>query len=152
MLIKKVSAVDYPIVLSLVWAVFLQYDAPDFSAQGIRAFRSSILDGAYINALDMWGAFVAGKLVGVIALRKSGDHIALLFVDGAYHRQGIGRALFETACRYNAGQRMTVNASPYAVKAYLKLGFMPVAAEQHADGIRYTPMVYLKHKADDDLK
>ncbi len=152
MLIKKIGAVDYPKALSLVWTVFLQYDAPDFSTQGVRAFRSSISDGAYINALDMWGAYVAGELVGVVALRKSSGHIALLFVDGTYHRQGIARALFETACRHSAAPRMTVNASPYGVKAYLKLGFMPVAAEQHADGIRYTPMVYLKHSADDGIK
>ncbi len=146
MLIRKIGARDYPKALSLIWAVFLQYDAPDFPPQGIRAFRASISDRAYIDALDMWGAYLGGELVGVIAMRSSSSHIALFFVEGAYHRQGVGRALFEAARAYSAGQTISVNASPYAVKAYLRLGFMPVGPEQYTDGVRYTPMVYIKHQ------
>ena len=144
MLIKKIGAHAYPQATSLIWTVFLRYNAPDFLPQGIEAFRSSISDWSYINALELWGAYIGGELVGVIALRRGSGHIALLFVDGRYHRQGIGRALFETARRYGAGRTMTVNASPYAVGAYLRLGFVPTAPEQHADGIRYTPMAYSK--------
>ena len=142
MLIKKISARDYPRALSLIWDVFLQYDAPDFLPEGIRAFRASISDNAYIHALDMWGAYLGGELVGVIAMRSSSGHIALLFVDGAYHRQGIGRALFEAARAHSTGPSISVNASPYAVKVYLRLGFIPVGPQQYADGVRYTPMVY----------
>lgn len=142
MIIKRIGAYAYPQATSLIWAVFSRYNAPDFSPQGIEAFRSSISDWSYINALDFWGAYIGGELVGVIALRRGGGHIALLFVDGRYHRQGIGKALFEEARRYSTGRIMTVNASPYAVRVYLRLGFVPTAPEQYADGIRYTPMAY----------
>jgi len=48
--------------------------------------------------LRTYGAFQNERLVGVIATRSSGGHIALFFVDGTYQRQGIGKALFERAC------------------------------------------------------
>ncbi|MEI3367845.1 GNAT family N-acetyltransferase [Clostridium sp. CAG:265] len=31
-----------------------------------------------------------------MATRNHGTHIALFFVDGKYHRQGIGKKLFKT--------------------------------------------------------
>ncbi len=37
-------------------------------------------------------------------------------------------------------EQITVNASPYAVPVYEKLGFQAVDDEQLTDGIRYTPM------------
>lgn len=44
-----------------------------------------------------------------------GKHIALFFVEGKYHCQGIGKQLFQTVKADN----MTVNSSPYAV-LYIK--------------------------------
>lgn len=38
--------------------------------------------------------------------------------------------------------RMTVNASPYAIPVYRKLGFIDIDVEQVINGIRFTPMVY----------
>ena len=35
---------------------------------------------------------------------------------------------------------VTVNASPYAVGFYHKIGFMDVSEEIEKDGIRFTPM------------
>lgn len=146
MIIKKISASDYANALSLVWSVFLQYEAPDYSQQGIDAFRAAITDRKYLGALEMWGAYLGEYLIGVIALRNGGNHIALFFVDGAYHRKGIGRALFNTALTYSTGDVLTVNSSPYAVNFYRRLGFVPNSAEQLTNGIRYTPMAYTKHK------
>ncbi|HWP50209.1 MAG TPA: GNAT family N-acetyltransferase [Clostridia bacterium] len=145
MLIKKLSAEEYPRALSLVWSVFLQYEAPDYPTQELKTFKSSITDVEYLDALKMWGAYSAGRLVGVIALRNGGGHIALFFVDGTYHRRGIGRALFETALANSAGDIITVNSSPYAIEIYRRLGFMPNGPEQNTQGIRYTPMIYAKN-------
>jgi len=41
-------------------------------------------------------------------------------------------------------EKITVNSSPYAVKIYEKLGFVPDGNEQMVDGIRFTPMTYMK--------
>ena len=60
-----------------------------------------------------------------------------------YHRQGIGRQLFEKMLSDYQLQGIgmfTVNSSPYAVEVYRKLGFEPTDDECITNGIRYTPM------------
>lgn len=129
--------------LSLVWNTFLEFEAPGYSEEGITEFYKSIHDEAYLQQLCMYGAFLDEKLVGVIATRNEKSHIALFFVDGKYHRQGIGRKLFEVAKSSCNSDKMTVNSSPYAVPIYAKLGFRQTGKEQIVIGIRFTPMEIL---------
>ena len=70
------------------------------------------------------------------------QHIGGFFVRGDYHRNGIGRALFEAMKAEYEKQEFTVNSSPYAVEVYRHLGFTATDSEQLKDGIRYTPMIY----------
>ncbi|WMJ84767.1 GNAT family N-acetyltransferase [Oscillospiraceae bacterium LTW-04] len=144
MLIKKIRAEDYPNALSLVLTVFLQYEAPDYPEQGVQSFKAAISDQAFLDSLEMWGAYSDDNIFGVIAFKNQGCHIALLFVDSAHHRKGIGRSLFETALETIDSDIITVNSSPYAVEFYRKLGFIPTSSEQCTDGILYTPMTYTK--------
>lgn len=122
--------------LQLVWEVFQEFESPDYTQEGINEFYKTIHDENYISMLTMYGAFLNGELVGVIATRNNGRHIALFFVDGKYHRQGIGKQLFEAV----RTDKMTVNSSPYAVGIYRKLGFKAVDEEQSVNGLRFTPM------------
>lgn len=141
MTIAELKAEEIDAALKLVWDVFLQYEAPEYSAQGVEEFRKSIGDPKFLARLRTYGAFRDERLVGVIATRSGGSHIALFFVDGAYQRQGIGRALFERACEDNSAHTITVNSSPYAVPVYHRLGFADTDTEQVTNGLRYTPMV-----------
>ena len=131
--------------LKLVLDVFMQYEAPDYAAEGIDTFVNFLHDESQIDALEMLGAYDGEKIVGVIATRGNGSHISLLFVDGALHRQGIGRRLFAEVLRRSPAQSISVNSSPFAVEAYRRLGFTPTGSEQVRDGIRFTPMLY--HRA-----
>lgn len=135
-LIRKLGNEDQQKALSLVWKVFLEFEAPDYTQEGIEEFYKSIHDEKYISMLSLYGAFLNDELVGVIATRNNGKHIALFFVSGKYHHQGIGKQLFQ-AVRTN---KMTVNSSPYAVLIYQKLGFKATATEQVVNGLRFTPM------------
>lgn len=128
----------------LVLSVFMEYEAPDYSEEGIQTFVNIINNEEFIKGLEIYGAYIESRIVGVIATRSCGNHIALFFVDGKYHRQGIGRKLFETVIKESTSKRITVNSSPYAVAVYLKLGFIPESEEQLVDGIRYTPMSFTK--------
>lgn len=141
MTIYELKAEELDAALKLVWNVFLQYEAPEYSAEGIEEFRKSISDPKYLAMLRTYGAFDAERLVGVLATRSGGGHIALFFVDGAYQRQGVGRVLFERACEDNPSDTMTVNSSPFAVPVYHRLGFTDTDTEQVTNGLRYTPMV-----------
>lgn len=85
------------------------------------------------------------KIVGLVSLRE-GNHISLLFVDEKYHKQGIGRALLNYVATYLYEEKgkifCTVNAAPYAVEFYKKIGFHAVKPEESKDGIRFTPMIW----------
>ena len=143
--IRRIEKGEVDGALELVMSVFMAFEAPDYSEEGVEAFkRTAVYNPAFIESLLFYGAFSENGLVGVIATRNEGSHIALFFVDARYHRKGIGRKLFEAALNDCPSEEMTVNSSPYAVEAYHRLGFMDTAEEQIRDGIRYTPMVYKK--------
>ena len=126
--------------LALARAVFRQYEAPDYPPEGAAEFDRSLQDPAYLAALRLFGAFRGETLAGMIATRDGGRHIALFFVDGAYHRQGIGRQLMAAVRACAPDGCLTVNASPYAVPVYHRLGFCDTAPEQAVNGLCFTPM------------
>lgn len=131
--------------LELVWKVFLEYEAPDYSEQGIKAFRQSVIENEeYLNCIVLYGAYDKEQLKGVIATRNEGSHIALFFVDGKYHKKGIGRSLLNEVVRKCQSDEITVHSSPYAVEVYRHLGFVETDVEQVEEGIRYTPMKLAK--------
>lgn len=138
--IKKIDKDALSDTLVLAMDVFLEFEAPDYSEEGVKEFEKSIHDPEYIKQLAVYGAYVDGSLVGVIATRSEGTHIALFFVKGEYQKQGIGRQLFLTVLGECSADTMTVNSSPYAVPVYHKLGFEDKDAEQTVNGIRFTPM------------
>lgn len=131
--------------LKLVEKTFMEFEAPDYPQSGIDNFKNSVFNNEeYLQSIVIYGAFEKGELLGVIATRKGGSHIALFFVDGKHHRRGIGRKLFEAAIKNCPGSSITVNSSPYATEVYHHLGFVDTDKEQSADGMRYTPMVFEK--------
>lgn len=137
--VRRLPPEEIPAALELSWRVFLEYEAPEYSAEGIAAFRASLDDPARTRSLDYYGAYDGETLVGMLCMR-SPQHIGGFFVDAAYQRRGIGRRLFEAMRRDYDRQEFTVNASPYGVEVYRHLGFTPTDIEQVADGLRYTPM------------
>ncbi len=142
--VRKLNEKEIIEALSLVWNVFLEYESPDYTEEGIEEFHKSIHDEEYLSKLSMYGAFDKDELVGVIATRSDGTHIALFFVERNYHRQGIGKQLFKVILKECRSDKMTVNSSPYAVPIYRKLGFYEVDKEQIINGLRFTPMELTK--------
>ena len=125
--------------LELVWQVFLEFEAPDYTEEGINEFKKSINDENWVKARDFYGAFDEDKLLGVIAT-KDINHIALFFVKGEYHRQGIGRKLYDKVKSLNNEGFFTVNSSPYAHEIYKHMGFIDTDKEQCFNGLRFYPM------------
>lgn len=131
--------------LELVWQTFIQYEAPDYSKEGVETFRNSVIkNDDYLNNIVLYGAYEGDSILGVIATRNQGNHIALFFVDGKHHRQGIGKRLFHAILENSISNKITVNSSPYAVEIYHHLGFVDTSPEQITHGMRYTPMSYTK--------
>lgn len=134
--------------MTIAWKTFLKFEACDYSERGIQSFQEFITDET-LRKMFIKGeyrllvALKDKKIVGIISVRD-GSHISLLFVDEMFHKKGIGRLLVNTLGKYlkqeEGKTKMTVNAAPYAIGFYHKLGFVDIQTEQETDGIRYTPM------------
>jgi Acetyltransferases len=139
MLIRELNRDEFATAIELAWEVFKEYEAPEYSEQGIQEFYASIHDAQFLSRLRIYGAIEGNDIVGVIATRNNGSHIALFFVNGKYHKQGIGTSLFKYVYG-NYHSTITVNSSPYAIPVYQHLGFKEVDTEKVTNGLRYTPM------------
>ena len=73
-------------------------------------------------------------MLGVIATKDT-THIALFFVDREYHKQGIGRKLYNKVEPLNNKGFFTVNSSPYAHEVYKHLGFIDTDTKQCVNGL-----------------
>ena len=146
--IRRVRTGELTSAMEMVWRVFAEFEAPEYSAEGIEEFRrfirlDNLLEKMRSGSMILWGWYDGNAVAGLIAITVTG-HINLLFVDQAYHRRGIARALHETAAEYFRARgvsEVTVNSSPYAVEIYRRLGFAPASGEQTLNGIRFTPMI-----------
>lgn len=141
--IRKLLSDERPAALDLAWRVFSDYESPDYPEEGIEEFRKCLHDEEYLEGIDYYGAFDDEKLAGIIGIRPDRKHICFFFVDGKYHRQGIGTRLFETVLQDYPEGMITVNSSPYGVPFYHSLGFEDMDKEQTVNGIRFTPMKYV---------
>lgn len=137
--------------MGLAWKTFLEFEGTDYSPEGIRSFQDFITDSGLkrmytMGVYQMLSAYIGNKMVGLITLRNE-THISLLFVDRYYHKKGIGRALILKLAQYvkqEMGQmRLTVNASPYGVEFYHRVGFRDLGPVRQQDGIIFTPMEYI---------
>jgi ribosomal protein S18 acetylase RimI-like enzyme len=146
--VVKAEPEDWEEAMELAWRTFLKFEAPGYSEEGILNFLNLIsgekLYRMYLNgSVKLFVAKKDGKIVGMGALRSL-NHISLLFVDKAYHRQGIGRelvrALQREAFKSTQSCRITVNSAPYAIGFYETLGFIKTQELAKADGIEFLPM------------
>ena len=111
--------------LRLAWKVFSEYESPDYAPEGTAEFKKALNDEKYLAGI-----------------REDKAHICFFFVDGTYHRRGIGTRLFERMREDFTGRNVTLNSSPYGLPFYKALGFTPTDREQTINGIRFTPMVF----------
>lgn len=165
--IRPAGQDEWEEAMGLAWKTFLEFEAGDYTPEGVRSFEDFITDSA-LKRMFLSGdyrlvtAYVGDKMAGMITLRNE-CHISLLFVDKRYHRHGIGKALIDAvACyvkerygkRYGPecgrglkegykGYRMTVNASPYGAAFYHRIGFKDLGPKRQQDGIIFTPMEYI---------
>jgi 8-oxo-dGTP pyrophosphatase MutT (NUDIX family) len=84
-------------------------------------------------------------VVGVIAEKWGNGLINLLYVDGAYHRQGIATALMSLmVCELKLRKfdKITLLSSACALPFYQHYGFKPTDSEKRQGGFVFTPMEY----------
>ena len=146
--IRAAHREEWQDAMALAWKTFLKFEACDYTEEGVKSFQEFITDNTVYRmflagSYELFVAMEGRHMIGMITVR-CGSHVSLLFVDEKYHRQGIGRALVKQLTDYMAEEmgirQVTVNASPYGVGFYHKLGFRDLRPEEQKDGIIYTPM------------
>ena len=134
--------------LELVKRVFDEFEAPDYTGEGVTNFYKFIAYDSILEQLkNNFKIFVAkaeDKIIGMVCIRDC-SHIAMLFVDKKYHKKGIGTELMNIAknyCKEKNGDnyKITVNSALFAIDFYHKIGFKDTGKEQTVDGIRFLPM------------
>ena len=140
--IRRLSEDERQTALDLAWAVFSEYESPDYSAEGTEEFRKCLHDEGYLSGLHYYGTFDGEKLIGEIAIRPDRKHICFFFVDGRYHRRGIGTRMFRRLLEDYPNETITLNSSPYGLPFYKAIGFVPTDEERTVNEIRFTAMKY----------
>jgi len=151
-IIRRLSEDERQAALDLAWVVFSEYESPDYSAEGTEEFRKCLHDEDYLHGLQYYGAFDGEKLIGEIAIRPDRKHICFFFVDGRYHRRGIGTRMFRRLLEDYPGETITLNSSPYGLPFYKAIGFVATEEEKTVNGIRFTPMKYVRSSEESGRK
>lgn len=134
--------------MDMVWKTFMRFEAQDYTREGVLNFRDFITNGRIYHMFEngrypMLVALDQDRIIGEISVRNH-NLISLLFVDEAYHRQGVGSELLKKMLQYLKEEKheiyVTVKAAPYAVGFYRKQGFCACAPEERYSGIRVTSM------------
>ena len=145
--INRLSEDERQSALELAWRVFSEFESPDYILEGTEEFRKCLHDEEYLAGIEYYGAFDGEKLIGTIGIRADKNHICFFFVDGDYHRNGIGTGMFQYLLKSYSGKKITLNASPYGLPFYKAIGFVPTDEEKTVNGIRFTPMEYRQGEA-----
>jgi GNAT superfamily N-acetyltransferase len=123
---------------------FLALAAADWHPDARRSFLELTAPAPLQNKVSTMtfaaGAFSEDRIAGVI-LMPSPSLLGLLFVRPCWLRLGIGQALWESArAHIEAGfpevNTVELNATPYAVRFYQSVGFVPISSEFEREGQR----------------
>ncbi len=132
----------------LVRRVFTRFVAPQFPPEGVEEFLSYVNPQALVQRRAegnlQLAAWTGEEMVAYLEMRE-GPHLALLFIDPARQRQGVGKRLLARALeiwgqREPEFERVTVNSSPNATAAYQSMGFEADGEMQSKNGITFMPM------------
>ena len=150
-LIRNIDFINIEEAFKLVKNVFMEFDAPDYSKEGIDEVMDDMLENKEFKNLFktgeqiMIGAIKDNKIIGGLAIGAN-NHISLVFVDKNNHKNGIAKALInEMVVRLKDKNvdKITLNSTPYAIGFYQKVGFISTGPEVIKHGVKYTPMEFI---------
>lgn len=130
----------------LILKVFYEYIAPSYSQEGINTFLNMVSPEILKEMQKNSDQFVMvadyqNQIVGMLAI-KNMSHIALLFVDSAFQKQGIGKSLIKVALKTCQEKNpnlesITVSSSTNSLSFYKSFGFDVEAEEVNEKGYAF---------------
>ncbi len=147
MKIRRATEEDAGAISALVYTLSAKHIAHEFSEQGRQALLRAMAPESIRNYIQAGYRYhvaeIDGRIVGVVGI-KGNKHLYHLFVDEAYQRRGIARALWRQAmdaCLANGNPgEFTVNASRAAQPVYERLGFKALSGPRERGGVIAIPM------------
>lgn len=85
--IKKLADSEKTSAMDLVWRVFQEFEAPEYSSEGVRTFWEYITDPVTVSALTVYGAYDGGRVIGILQFGRT----APTFPCFLWTRHGIKR-------------------------------------------------------------
>lgn len=74
MIIRRVNENELDQALDLVYKVFMEYEAPDYPAEGVESFVNDIIknegfkEGCITGKFKMYGAFDGDAIIGILSI------------------------------------------------------------------------------------
>ena len=142
---------ELPLISAFITSVFDEFIGPGYDPRGREEFLDYIHPAAIAYRLKRKQHFlrvatIEEQIVGMLEMRNY-NHVSLLFVDGKFQRQGIGRILLSQGISLCLEKNpnlsnITVHSDPKAATAYFAMGFRTIGDERTENGITYIPMQY----------
>jgi len=141
---RKFSDKDVKDVARLMPRVYKEFNNKEASPEKIQEFSDSMdpkknSNKELLKKIKRPLFFVAtekGKIIGII--RGMPDSLTSLFVEGKYHKQGIGKKLFEFFQKEaikQGSKSIKVRASLFATSFYQKIGFKKTTGQRRFQGM-----------------
>jgi GNAT superfamily N-acetyltransferase len=141
-LLRPASPDEAAAIAALAEPVYARFLAPEYDAQGRSVFSAYIAPEAIAERLRTgsrgWVVDAGGQLVGFIETARR--HIHLIVVHADWHNRGLARQLIAAATADLGPGIVTLNASPYALPIYERIGFRVTGPQAVRNGIIATPM------------
>ncbi|MFA6322617.1 MAG: GNAT family N-acetyltransferase [Candidatus Buchananbacteria bacterium] len=148
---RKFKNSDIPQVCELILATYKKFNHKKNSPKMLEKYldcyspkRNSLaeLKTYFAKAPIHYLALDGKKIIGTV--RGRADRLVNLYVDGRYHKQGIGRNLviqFEKEAKKLRPKKIKINASIFAVRFYQKLGFKKSTGQRKIFDLLTQPMI-----------
>ena len=148
--IIKINEKNSPEIANLVYTTYKFFNKREADKKSLSNYLAHF-DNT-INSTDVllnrfkhsdinFGAFSGNKLIGVI--RGKNNRIINLFVDGSFHKQGVGKKLiylFEKQAKKEGSKSIKVRSSIYATNFYLKMNYKKTTGIRMCQGLKVQPI------------
>lgn len=148
--IRQASPSDASAISQLIVPLVKEFVSYEYTVQGEKFMLDSITSASIKHhmsqSIDYIVAVIDEQVLAALAIKEQ-HHIYHFFVNKQFHRQGIGKALWDRWLMNRDDLReknssVTVNSSRFAVDFYRKLGFIQDSGLLEKNGITCYPMKF----------
>jgi len=148
--IRKYKREDARTVATLISKTFFRFNRHEGTKLAVQDYienhnpkgkKTEDLHKRFSLTPNFFVAVSGSRVVGMV--RGIENRLINLFVDGNYHRQGIGTRLvhkFEKSCREAGFTEIVLRASLYATLFYETVGYKKTTGIRNFHGLRVQPM------------